>query len=83
MRERVENNEIVLHFKGDYYLVLDTNVINTETGERMVYYRALYDDNKSYIRPYDMFMEKCNDEQYKKYNRVYRFTPAMIPSVKK
>ena len=43
------------HFKGDLYLVEDI-AINSETEEEYVIYRALYGDNKLYIRPYNMFI---------------------------
>ena len=67
---------IYKHFKGDYYLV-ENIAINSETGEKMVVYRALYGDGTLYVRPYDMFVEKTN-----KGNQEYRFELQDIKSVK-
>ena len=67
---------IYKHFKGDYYLV-ENIAINSETGEKMVVYRALYGDGTLYVRPYDMFVEKTN-----KGNQEYRFELQYIKSVK-
>lgn len=65
--------QVVKHFKGNCYLILDINVIHSETGERMVYYKALYGDCKTYVRPLSMFIGKCTQEQYEKYGQEYRF----------
>ena len=73
-------NGIYRHYKGDYYLVLDT-AINTETNEAMVVYRALYEDTKLYVRPLDMFLSELDKES--KYNEKYRFELQDIPSIKK
>ena len=67
---------IYKHFKGDYYLV-ENIAINSETGEKMIVYRALYGDGTLYVRPYDMFVEKTN-----KGNQEYRFELQDIKSVK-
>ena len=74
-------NDIVIkgiykHFKGDLYLVEDI-AINSENEEKMVVYRALYGDNKLWVRPYDSFIEEVN-----KNNQKYRFELQEIKSVK-
>ena len=74
---------IVSHFKGNLYLIIDTNVINTETNERMIYYKALYDQCRTFVRPAEMFVEKCSDEQYEKYGQKYRFELYEMVSRKK
>lgn len=65
------------HFKGDYYIV-ENIAIHSETGEKMVIYRALYGEGKVYARPYDKFVEKVN-----KGEQEYRFQLQEIDSVVK
>ena len=60
------------HFKGDYYIVEDI-AIHSETREKYVVYRALYEDAKLYIRPYDMFISEVDKEKYPKVEQKYRF----------
>ena len=67
---------IYKHFKGDLYLVEDI-AINSETEEQMVIYRALYGDNKLWVRPYSSFVEEVN-----KNNQKYRFELQNIKSVR-
>ncbi|MBE5745302.1 MAG: DUF1653 domain-containing protein [Clostridiales bacterium] len=45
------------HFKGGEYEVLSL-AYHSETGEEMVVYRALYGDNKVWVRPASMWDEK-------------------------
>lgn len=65
---------IYKHYKGDLYLVEDI-AYHSETNEKMVVYRALYDDNKVWVRPYNMFMDIVN-----KNNQKYRFELQEIKS---
>lgn len=74
-------NGIYKHFKGDYYIVLDV-AEHTETGEKMVIYRALYGENKLYARPYDMFLSKVDREKYPDVEQEYRLELQKIKSVK-
>ena len=49
------------HFKGGEYEVL-TLAYDSETGEEMVVYRALYGENKVWVRPAKMWFEEiCRD----------------------
>jgi hypothetical protein len=48
---------IYRHYKGNLYEVLMT-AQHSETEEWMVVYRALYGEKGTWVRPYDMFIEK-------------------------
>lgn len=74
-------NGVYKHFKGDYYIVLDV-AEHTETGEKLVIYRALYGENKLYARPYDMFLSKVDREKYPDVDQEYRLELQEIKSVK-
>lgn len=66
---------IYKHFKGDLYLVEDI-AYDSETDEKLVIYRALYEDSKLWVRPYNMFTEEVN-----KNGQKYRFEYQDIKSV--
>jgi hypothetical protein len=44
------------HYKGQYYELIDI-ATHSETLEKMVIYRALYNDFSLWVRPFDMFFE--------------------------
>ncbi len=44
------------HYKGNKYEVLGEG-IHTETEERLIIYKALYEPFTIWVRPYDMFFE--------------------------
>ena len=67
---------IYKHYKGDLYIVEDI-AYNCETLEKMVVYRALYGDNKLWIRSYNDFVSKID-----KNNQKYRFELQKIKSVR-
>ncbi|MBE6150260.1 MAG: DUF1653 domain-containing protein [Firmicutes bacterium] len=70
-------NGIYKHYKGDYYIVLDV-AYHSETLEKMIIYRGLYDDNKLWSRPYDTFFDEVN-----KNGQKLRFELQDIKSVRK
>ena len=78
----VIKNRVYRHFKGDYYIVVDV-AEHSETGEKLVIYRALYGEGKLYARPYEMFMSKVDREKYPNVEQEYRFQLQDIESVNK
>ena len=66
---------IYKHFKGDLYLVEDI-AYNSETEEKMVIYRSLYEEGKLWARPYNSFIEEVN-----KNGQKYRFELREIKSL--
>ena len=49
--------------------------------EEMVIYRALYEDNKLWVRPLDMFSSQLSDERKKEYAFDYRFQEIEIKKI--
>ena len=49
------------HYKGGNYQVLGT-ARHSETGEQLVVYRCLYDNDSLWVRPLAMFMESVQVE---------------------
>lgn len=72
--------KVYQHFKGNKYIILDI-ATNSETMEKMVIYRALYEDNKLWVRPLDMFSSQISDERKKEYAFDYRFQEIEIKKI--
>ena len=53
---------IYKHFKGDYYIVEEIG-FDSETEEKVVIYRGLYEGGKLWVRPYDNFVGKTKDNK--------------------
>lgn len=78
----IKTKSIYKHFKGDYYFVEDI-AIHSETKEKMVIYRALYDELALFVRPYAMFCEKVDKVKYPLSEQEYRFELQEISSKNK
>ena len=79
--DKVTKKGIYKHFKGDYYIVEDI-ATHCEDGSLYVVYRALYEDNKLYIRSVDDFTSLVDKQKYPNAKQTYRFELQNIKSVK-
>ena len=73
--DKVKIGKIYRHFKGNYYFVENIG-LDSETKERMVIYKPIYErqDSKIWIRREEMFLEEI--DQTRKDNitgQKYRF----------
>lgn len=64
--------KIYKHFKGKEYKVL-LIARDSETGEDIVIYEALYGSHIIWARPYNMFTSKVDREKYPDCEQEYRF----------
>ena len=60
------------HFKGNLYQVFGV-ASHSETGDKLVVYRALYDDYRLYVRPYDMFCSEVDTTEHPNASQKMRF----------
>lgn len=65
---------IFYHFKGKFYIIVSVSK-HTETGELMVNYKALFneDSNKLVSRPAEMFLSDVDGEKYSEHKGEKRF----------
>lgn len=83
---RFKVGDIVQHFKREfsedlmrleYLYEIVAFAIHTETKEKMVIYKALYQDEngeyKTFARPYDMFIAKVDKQKYPIIKQKYVF----------
>jgi hypothetical protein len=81
---RLHAGDVVKHFKREtvtddeakankYLYKIVAIAEHTETKEMVVVYQALYGDFRMYVRPYDMFMGKVDQQKYPNIKQKYRF----------
>jgi len=78
--EQIIKKGIYKNFKGNYYLVEDI-AINSEDDNLYVIYRALYGDNKLYVRPLSVFTSEVDKNKYPNVKQKYRFEYQNIQDV--
>ena len=76
--KQVKIGKIYRHFKGNYYFIENVG-LDSETMERLVIYKAIYDrqDSQIFVRKESMFLEEI--DQTRKDNitgQKYRFQLA-------
>lgn len=64
--------ETYRHFKGHVYKIIAL-ASHSETGESMVVYQAIKDEQETYVRPLTMFLEKVDKNKYPNISQEYRF----------
>lgn len=64
--------DIVRHFKGDLYKIIDIG-IDTETEKEVVIYKREDNTGNVWVRPLDMFNSKVDKEKYPNCEQEYRF----------
>ena len=79
---KLKINGIYKHFKGDYYLVIDTAIDSDDFKTIYVIYRKLYGDNGLLIRKYDEFLSEVDHKKYPKIKQKYRFQLQKIKSIR-
>ena len=76
---KIKIHGIYKHFKGNLYIVEDIGY-HSETKEKLVIYRALYEDNKLWCRPYKMFIEELDKKRQAEFGQTHRFELQDIKS---
>ena len=60
------------HFKGKEYLV-EGIATHSETGEKLVVYRALYGEKELFVRPVELFLSPVDKIKYPNVMQKDRF----------
>ncbi len=72
--EGVKIGRVYRHFKGNYYFVENVG-LSSESKERLVIYKSLYDrdDNNIWVRPEKMFLEEIPERPDNITGQKHRF----------
>ena len=72
--EKVKIGEVYRHFKGNYYVVEDV-ALDSETKERVVVYKPIYDreDSRIWVRREKMFVEEIPERPDNITGQKHRF----------
>ena len=83
MKRSFEPGDIVQHFKREtldgaaaenrYLYRIIGVATHSETGEQMMVYQPLYDNEGMYVRPLEMFLGEVDHEKYPEIKQKYRF----------
>ena len=78
----MKNNigRIYRHFKGDYYIIVDT-ALNNEDEKEYVIYRALYGEGQLFVRPLDDFTARVDKVKYPNCTQEHKFELQDITSI--
>ena len=72
MEREIKLKRVYKHFKGKLYLAEDV-AYDSETGEKMVVYRALYGDFRLWVRPLSEFLSEVDHKKYPDVKQKWRF----------
>ena len=79
---KIEIGKVYKHFKNKYYIVVDIvndcESNNDAEYKKIVIYKALYGDNLTWARPYEMFASEVDHEKYPDVIQKYRFEEVEI-----
>lgn len=70
--EQIRPGVLCRHFKGKLYQIIG-KAEDTETGENVVVYQALYGKYQLYVRPISSFVSKVDRKKYPNCNQEERF----------